>query len=231
MRKVSTWLAALAALGYLATPAWAADSVKIGVLFPLTGNAGAAGLASKAAVEVAAEIINGKHPELTGIPLAAEEGLPGLGGAKMELVFVDHQGNPSVAQQQALRLVSQEKVNVLFGAYQSSCSLTGPAVGERYGIPFVVGDSAAANVTGRGFKWLYRVTPIASDFAAAYMRFFADMKKEGRTVNSIALVNENTDYGTSVADAVDAEAKKAGITVALRVPYSANTTDAGPQGV
>lgn len=233
MRKVSTlgatWVAALVAVAAIAAPARAADNVKIGVLFPLTGNAGAAGLASKAAVEVAAEIINGKHPELSGIPLAPEEGLPGLGGAKLELIFVDHQGNPSVAQQQALRLVSQEKVNVLFGAYQSSCSLTATAVGERYGIPFVVGDSAAANVTGRGFKWLYRVTPIASDFAAAYMRFFADMKKQGKTVGSIAIVNENTDYGTSVADAIDGAAKQAGINVALRVPYSANATDVGPQ--
>src|ERR1700743_259524 len=186
MRKIAVWVAALAASATIsmAPQAFAAGTVKIGVLFPLTGNAGAAGQASKAAVEVAADIINGKHPELSGIPLAAEEGLPGLGGAKLELVFVDHQGNPSGAQQQAVRLVSQDKVNVLFGAYQSSCSLTATAVGERYGIPFVVGDSAAANVTGRGFKWLYRVTPIANDFAAAYMRFFADMKKQGKTINS-----------------------------------------------
>ena len=232
MKKISIWVAAIAVAASVAAigpQAEAANNVKIGVMFPLTGNAGAAGQASKAAVEVAVEIINGKHPELGSIPLAAEEGLPGLGGAKLELIFVDHQGNPSVAQQQALRLVSQEKVNVLFGAYQSSCSLTATAVGERYGIPFVIGDSAAANITGRGFKWLFRVTPIANDFAEAYMRFFADMKKQGKTINSIAIVNENTDYGTSVADAVDAAAKKAGINVAARVPYNANATDVGPQ--
>jgi branched-chain amino acid transport system substrate-binding protein len=231
VRKISIWIAAIAAAASLAAigPRAEAANVKIGVLFPLTGNAAAAGQASKAAVEIAAEIINGKHPELSNIPLAAEEGLPGLGGAKLELVFVDHQGNPSVAQQQALRLVSQEKVNVLFGAYQSSCSLTATAVGERYGIPFMVGDSAALNITGRGFKWVYRVTPIASDYAATYMRFFADMKKQGKAINSIAIVNENTDYGTSVADAVEAEAKKSGINIAIRVPYSANATDVGPQ--
>src|SRR5215472_1574811 len=229
MRKISVWVAALTALAAVVAPARAAEPVKIGVLFPLTGNAAAAGQASKAAVEIAAEIINGKHPELANIPLAADEGLPGLGGAKLELIFVDHQGNPSVAQQQALRLVSQDKVNVLFGAYQSSCSLTATAVGERYGIPFMVGDSAALNITGRGFKWVYRVTPIASDYAATYMRFFGDMKKQGKTINSVAIVNENTDYGTSVADAIEAEAKKANINVALRVPYSANATDVGPQ--
>src|SRR5918911_63271 len=78
----------------------------------------AAGQASKAAAEVAADIVNNKHPELADLPLAATEGLPNQGGAKLELIFVDHQGNPSVAQQQALRLITQEKVHVLFGAYQ-----------------------------------------------------------------------------------------------------------------
>ena len=100
-------------------------------------------------------------PELASIPLAKDAGLPGLGGAKFELTFIDHQGNPSVAQQQALRLINQDKVHLLFGAYQSSCTFTATPVAERYGIPFMVGDSAALNITGRGFKWVFRVTPIA----------------------------------------------------------------------
>src|SRR5881227_1541136 len=174
--------------------ALAADPVKVGVLFPLTGNAAAAGQASKAAVEIAAEIVNNAHPELKSIPLAEGAGLPGLGGAKLELTFIDHQGNPSVAQQQALRLINEEKVHVLFGAYHSSCSLTATAVAERYGIPFMVGESAALNITGRGFKWTFRGTPIASDYASTYMRFFDDMKKQGKAINSLAIVNENTAY-------------------------------------
>ncbi|MBV8322183.1 MAG: ABC transporter substrate-binding protein, partial [Hyphomicrobiales bacterium] len=124
---------------------------------------------------------------------------------------------------------TQDKVHVLFGAYQSSCTLTATPVAERNGIPFVVGDSAAANITQRGFKWLFRVTPIATDFAEAYMRFFAEMNKAGHRVASISIVNENTDYGTSVADAVEAAAKKAGLTVANRIPYSASTTDVSAQ--
>jgi branched-chain amino acid transport system substrate-binding protein len=221
--------AAATSLASGATPVRAADPVKIGILFPLTGNAAAAGQASKAAVEVAADIVNNAHPDLKGMPLADGTGLPGLGGAKLELTFIDHQGNPSVAQQQALRLINQDKVNALFGAYQSSCTLTATPVAERFGIPFVVGDSAALNITGRGLKWVFRVTPIASDFADAYMRFFADMNKAGNKVASVAVVNENTDYGTSVADAVEAAAKKAGLTVSNRIPYSASTTDVSAQ--
>src|SRR5262249_29074120 len=86
--------------------AHAAETVKIGILWPLTGNAAAAGQASKAAAEVAADIVNNAHPELKNLPLAESAGLPNLGGAKLELVFADHQGNPSVAQNQALRLVN-----------------------------------------------------------------------------------------------------------------------------
>jgi branched-chain amino acid transport system substrate-binding protein len=232
VRKSTAGLAACIAVSLVAwstIAAKAADPVKIGILFPLTGNAAAAGQASKAAVEIAAEIVNNAHPELASLPLAATEGLPNLGGAKLELVFVDHQGNPSVAQQQALRLITQDKVNVLFGAYQSSATFTATPVAERYGIPFVVGDSAALNITGRGLKWVFRVTPIATDYAATYMRFFDDMKKQGKQIRSIAIVNENTDYGTSVADAIEAAAKEQKLPVAIRIPYSASTTDVSAQ--
>ena len=88
MRKVSTWIAALAAAASLAISpqAFAAGTVKIGVLFPLTGNAAAAGQASKAAVEVAAEIVNERIPSSPTFRSPRTQGLPGLGGAKLELV-------------------------------------------------------------------------------------------------------------------------------------------------
>ncbi len=232
MKQPSAMMAAmlLVAAALFGVPAAsAAEAVKIGILMPLTGNAAAAGQATKAAAEIAAEIVNNKHPELGDLPLAASEGLPNLGGAKLELTFVDHQGNPSIAQQLATRLITQDKVQALLGAYQSSCSFTATAVAERHGVPMMVGDSAALNITGRGFKWVFRATPIASDYAATYMRFFDDMKQQGRKISSIAIVNENTDYGTSVADSIEAAAKKNGMPVAIRIPYSASSTDVSAQ--
>jgi branched-chain amino acid transport system substrate-binding protein len=55
------------------------------------------------------------------------------------------------------------------------------------------------------------------------------MKKQDKKIASIAVVNENTDYGTSVGDAIEAEAKKDGIPVAIRIPYSASSTDVSAQ--
>jgi branched-chain amino acid transport system substrate-binding protein len=221
-------LGALLLASFAALPAKGADTVKIGALYPLTGNSAPAGQAAKAAIELGIDIVNNAHPELKGLPLAETAGLPGLGGAKVEVVHVDHQGDPSVGQQQALRLITQEHVHALLGVYHSSVALTATAVAERYGVPFVVGDSVAANITQRGFKWLFRVTPIATDFAKAYTDFLTEMKKGGKKVDTIAVLNENTEYGTSVGGSIVEAAKKGGFKV-TQIVYSAKSTDVSAQ--
>jgi branched-chain amino acid transport system substrate-binding protein len=228
IRKVAAVGAALALLAMLG-PARAADPVTIGVLYPLTGNAASAGASAKDAVELGAEIVNGDHPELKGIPLAAGAGLPRLGGAKIALIGADHQGNPSVGQSQTLRLITEEHVVALLGAYHSSVSMTATAVAERQGIPFLVGDSVALAITQRGFKWVFRTGPIASDFAIAYTKFLLDQRQAGRKIDSIAVVNENTEYGTSVSGSILDAAKQAGLAVAAQIPYSANSADVSAQ--
>jgi branched-chain amino acid transport system substrate-binding protein len=213
----------------LAGAAYGADAIKIGVIYPLTGNAASAGTSAKDAIELGAEIVNGAHPELKGSGLAGADGLANLGGAKIELVNADHQGNPQVGQSQTLRLIQQEKVAAMLGAYHSSVALAATAVAERYGMPFLVSDSVALNITQRGFKWIFRTGPIAPDFANAYTAFLTGLKPAGRAIERIAIVNENTDYGTSVAASILEAARKTGINVAAQIPYSANSSDVSGQ--
>src|SRR5580692_6923128 len=71
-------------------------TVKIGAIFPFSGNAASIGVHAKAAIETAVDIINNAHPELGNFPLAGHAGLAGLGGAKVEVVFADNQGSPAV---------------------------------------------------------------------------------------------------------------------------------------
>jgi branched-chain amino acid transport system substrate-binding protein len=202
--------------------------VKIGAIFPLSGNAASAGIHAKAAIEVALDIINNAHPELSALPLAKNAGLAGLGGAKVEVVFADNQGSPATGQNQALRLITEEKVVALVGAYQSGITLTASAIAERYGIPFLTPESVAANLTERGFKWFFRTTPIATDFVKVYNDFLADMKVAGAKTDSVALVHDNTEYGTSVTNTLSAGFKEKGLTV-LDVGYATNATDVQSQ--
>jgi branched-chain amino acid transport system substrate-binding protein len=205
------------------------QTVKVGAIYPLSGNAASAGNYSKAAIELAVEIVNNDHPELKDLPLAAGSGLPGLGGAKIDVVFADNQGTPAAGQNQALRLITEEKVVALIGAYQSGITVTTSAMAERHGVPFVNPESVAANLTERGFKWFFRATPVAGDFARAYSDFLKEQKAAGQKVSSIAIVNENTEYGNSVASVIRELFAKEGHNVTQVIPYSANTTDVQPQ--
>ena len=203
--------------------------VKIGAVFPLSGNAASAGVHAKAAIEVAMDIINNAHPELGNFPLAKNAGLAGLGGAKVDVVFADNQGSPATGQNQTLRLITEEKVVALTGAYQSGITLTASAIAEKYGIPFVNGESVAANLTERGFKWFFRVTPVASDFAGIYFEFLKEMKAAGVKTDNVALVHDNTEYGTSVASVVTSAFKEKGQNIALDIAYAVNATDVQSQ--
>jgi len=207
MRRTCLAIATVVMAAAMSLPARAAD-VKIGAIYPLTGNAASAGQSAKEAIGVAADIINTAHPKLKNLPLGATAGLPNLGGAKVVIDGADHQGNPQVGQQQTLRLITQDHVVAMIGSYHSSVSLVATAVAERQGIPFLVADSVAANITGRGFKWTFRTTPIAPDFAKAYTKFIKDLKKSGKKIGSIAIVSENTDYGTSVGNSIERRRKR-----------------------
>jgi branched-chain amino acid transport system substrate-binding protein len=229
-KPIISLLCAAAISAGLAGNALAQDKVvKIGAVFPLSGNAASAGVHAKAAIETAMDIINNAHPELGNFPLAKSAGLAGLGGAKVDVVFADNQGSPATGQNQTLRLITEEKVVALTGAYQSGITLTASAIAEKYGIPFVNGESVAANLTERGFKWFFRVTPVAADFAKIYYEFLQDMKAGGAKVDNVALVHDNTEYGTSVASVITSAFKDKGQSIALDIAYAVNATDVQSQ--
>src|SRR6516225_7735930 len=153
MKKPCCVLSVVLYVTALATsPAWAAETAKIGVIYPLTGNAASAGQSAKDAINLGVEIVNTAHPDLNALPLGATAGLPNLGGAKIELDEADHQGNQQAGQQQTLRLITQDHVVAMLGSYHSSVSLVATAVAERQGVPYLVADSVALNITGRGLR-------------------------------------------------------------------------------
>jgi len=227
-RKIAT-AAALAALG-VTGGATAQETVKIGAVYPLSGNSASAGNYIKMALELGADIINNGSPELAKVlPLAKGGGLPGLKGAKIQLVVADNQGTPAAGQNQTLRLITEEKVAAIICCYQSGITLTASAIAERYGIPLLNPESVAANLTERGFKWFFRTTPVAADFAKAYSVFLKEQQAAGRKVDSIALVHENTEYGNSVASVIASAFAKDGLNITQKITYSANSTDVQPQ--
>ena len=127
----------------------AADDVVIGALYPMTGANAQVGVDAKAAMETAADIINGNH-NMPNLLLGKGGGLTNLGGAHIKLIFADHQGDPQKARAEAERLITQEHVVALIGSYQSATAATISQVADRYQIPFLVAENSSPSLTARG---------------------------------------------------------------------------------
>jgi len=198
-------------------------TVKVGAIYPPRNTS--IGKYAEAAIELAADIINNHHPGLGDLLLAKGGGLDRLGGAKIEVVWGDSKGDRVTGQNEARRLIKDAKVVALNGAYHSPVTETASAEAERYGIPFLNGESVADYLTERGLKWFFRTTPVAADFARLYTGFLKDMKAERRNVDKIAIVHEDTQYGVSVASVVTKTLRDNGLNITLNIPYSDSNSD------
>jgi branched-chain amino acid transport system substrate-binding protein len=222
------WALALALLGGGWGGAAAADdTVAIGALYPLSGGDARMGAEAKAAIETGEDIVNTPHQGLETLPLGAGAGLPGLGGAKIAVIFGDHQDNPSVATGQVLRLKGH--VAALFGAGVAAPTLAATAEAERDGIPFLVPDAMAPQITARGFKFVFRTTPLGGDFARVYGQFLAGLRAGGTKTGTVALMFENTARGTAAAAAMQQVAKGFGLDIVAAIAYPPDGVDLSGQ--
>jgi len=213
----ATAVAALAPLGARAQT----SEVVIGVLYPLSGASAQQGVDAQKAYEAALEVINNKHD--FDLPLAKDAGLTGLGGAKIRLVYADHQGDPQKGRAEAERLITQEKVCAIVGTYQSAVAVTVSQTCERYQIPFVSADNSSPSLHTRGLKFFFRAAPHDEMFSKAMFDFFDAMKKKGTKIETLALFHEDTIFGTDSANAQTKLASAAGYKIVADIKYRANS--------
>jgi branched-chain amino acid transport system substrate-binding protein len=198
--------------------------IKIGAVYPLTGNIASTGLDCRRGVDLAVDIINGKYD--LDLPLAKSAGLPNLGGAKLEIVYADTKGDPKNGMSEAERLIAQEKVVAMIGAYQSSVTKTASQATERLKVPYVCSDSSSPTLTERGYKYFFRVSPHDAIFAHDQLVFLKDLEKsKGKKVQTVALLYENTEFGSNAGKYLKKYAQEFGYKVVADVSYSANATD------
>lgn len=198
-----------------------AQDVAVGVIYPLSGASAQIGVDAKAAFETAADVIN-KNYDLA-LAGAKGEGLSGLGGAKIRLVFADHQADPQKGRAEAERLITQEKVCAIVGTYQSAVAVTVSQICERYGIPFLSADNSSPSLHRRGLKFYFRAAPHDEMFSTAMFDFFDALKKKGQKIETLALFHEDTIFGTDSANAQTKLAGERGYKIVADIKYRANS--------
>src|SRR5580692_8193819 len=223
MDRRTLLLSGTAALAATSLPALAqnADEIRIGFTYPLSGNSAQIGVDAQKAYETAAEIINNDYD--FDLPLAKGQGLPGLGGAKVRLIFADHQSDPQKGRAEAERLITQENVCAIIGTYQSAVAVTVSQTCERYQIPFVSAENSSPSLHRRGLKYFFRPAPHDEMYSAAMFDFFDAMKKKGIKIETLALFHEDTIFGTDSGNAQAKLAAERGYKIASDIKYRSNT--------
>src|SRR4030067_3664905 len=139
--------------GWAATPAPAeteappseVEAVRVGALYPLTGDLAKLGEENKDGLQLAIDEIN------------AAGGIKSMGGAQIEMVWGDTTGKPEVGISEVERLAQQENVVAIIGAYQSAVTTPATQAAERLSVPFIVSMAVSDKITERGFKYTFRV--------------------------------------------------------------------------
>ncbi|MGO9832245.1 MAG: ABC transporter substrate-binding protein [Myxococcaceae bacterium] len=188
-----------------AAPAWAqAYTQKVGVISSLTGSEQAFGTQHERGYTLALEEINASG---------------GVLGKPLEIIKYDDQSKADVAVQGVSKLVDQDKVPVVIGAYASQSTLAlVPAVIKRQ-VPLVIPTATADNVLASKSPWVFRVCSGADDLAHATVEF---LKATGLP-KSIAIVYENTNFGQANAGAMRTWAKAFAIPVVADEAYGAGS--------
>ena len=198
--------------------------IVIGVVYPMSGPSAQAGVDDKPAFEIAAEIANGTL-DLPFPFYQRLKGMPGLKGAKVRLIFADHQGKPEIGQAEAERLITQEKVAAIVCCWHSNVTATASQVAERHGVPFLNAESSSPPLTSRGFQWFFRTSPHDGHFSQVMFDFFRDYQaKRGIKLKTLALTYEDTTFGSDSGKVERELAAKLGYEVVLDLQYRARST-------
>ena len=132
MKRLALVVAMACILALVAAPAFAASTIKVGVLLPLTGKHAKFGEIEKQSFEMAVDEINKAG---------------GVNGKKIELIIEDTQGKPDVGRSAMEKLITQDKVVLVGGGYSSSVVYAAAGVAVNKGFPFLVNTGSADKIT------------------------------------------------------------------------------------
>lgn len=214
MTSRRTILAGAFAAGLLATagPAAAAEELKIGVMFPLSGPMALIGNEAYQAAQVARDMIN-------------ERG--GVKGRKVVFAVADAPG-PTQGNAEATRLIVREKVPLIVGTYASSIALAASEVTEREGVLYWETIAVADKFTQRGYGNSIRLTfnaTMMGETAADFSRDLAGKLGKKPEELKIAVISKDSEFGQSVGDAAARRVKANGQKLVADERYSRTVTD------
>jgi len=186
--------------------------IKIGISLSLSGDFSADGQGFQQGYQLWADTVNKSG---------------GLLGRQVSLDIVSDASSPDQVQANYEKLITVDKVDLVFGPYSSLLTKPASVVADRYGYAMVEGAGGAPSVFNRGLKNVFDVAlPILynlDSFGAFLLSLPADQRP-----TSIAYATEDDPFTQPQIDRLKATMEQAGIKTAYYQVYPAETTDYNP---
>ena len=212
-----TFLIIFCATAILSGPVFAAEEIKVGLIYPTTGPAASIGQLCVKGHKFAVDQIN------------AQGGIKSLGGAKIKLVIADTEGKGEVGMAETEKLIKNKNVVAIFGAFQSGVTFPTTQIAEKYKTPYLIPHAVADKITDRGFKYIFR-TQFKASWSA--IQTFDVLKwlgeKSGKPAKTVVILYEDTLWGQSTAKAWKKYIKNYDFKIIGDFPYSKAATDLSP---
>src|ERR1700753_3561204 len=209
-RLLAGLFAAVATLSLGASANAQDKKIRIGVVFDLTGP-----LAG-----------GGSELEYLGAKIMLDQYVKtGVEGYKVEAIYADAQSKPDIAINESVRLLEQEKVDVVLGYFSSAqCVPVAARVEQLKKFMWMTTCISSAVFADKNYKYVFRPQASGDQFGMMTMDFIAANCKEkfGKDPQDlrVAIIHEDGSYGVDVSKGNEAGAKKAGFQVVLNEGYS-----------
>ena len=209
--QFKNWFALLVVIGVLigwpCAAVGAPKPVVIGAPLPLTGDLKEFGRIMKNSLEMARQTIN-------------QAG--GVNGSPVELRFADTQGKVLQAVKAAEDLAAAGSVMIV-GGYASDPTYRMARLARKKNLPFLISTASADKITRRGWKNIYRLNPPISE----YTRGLEDFWIKNLKPRSMAIVYENSMFGTTGAMRMMEFCQDRAIEIRAQITYNRTTVRPG----
>ncbi|MGO8943779.1 MAG: ABC transporter substrate-binding protein [Syntrophobacteraceae bacterium] len=185
------------------------EGLKVGIILPATGEKAKFGEIEKKSFEMALEEINAAG---------------GVNGKKLEFLYEDDTGRPDVARSAAEKLITKDKVVMLGGGYGSSETFAIAGVAQQNRIPFLINTGSDNKITEMKWDYVFRLNPPVSAYPEALESFLTDVVKP----QSVAILYENTNFGSSGSREFQRSCEKMKLKVVMNEGYQSGGVDFTP---
>jgi len=183
----------------------AAEPIKLGAFFDLTGTSSAIGTPTKLVAEMVAKKIN-------------DEG--GINGRPLQLVIADDEGDPTKAALIARKFTESDKVTAIIGPTRTDTGMAAKPIVEQMKVPTFMTVGGDAPVVVPPFKYTFKAPQRTS---VAVQKTYSYLKKKG--MQKIAIITAADGFGKDGKAALEKLAPEYGMKLVIAESFQASDND------